>query len=959
MAECGEELDEALSSFVFSYLEESENQVPGEEALSLDFSELDLSQLDAGDFDSSSYFDELPWGSAPPSNKSSLYSTDESDLFKIIDSENEALLAALTQTLDDIPDDDLGLPVFAATHDGGFLAPPASPASPASYAAVAESPPPSEADEDELSILKKLLLTAAPSGGELPKEESFQRKVGLKPRLQRPCLKAEVSRERKSTSRRAQGRSCTELHKHLVSPQHVPQSVTEESQSTSASVSQACDNDSGDGGSSDGEAKLPQGASDAQQSPQCEVKPQFICEKEQQAMVGLIQYMHTYCLPLRKLSAQDSHGKHRHDGSVFKKAKMTSLPQKPIISGKTTFNVAGSTKCRPKKLCSENSILRKLLAQDVGSDVSKPYRLVQPNYASLISPSRCKSPTAIKQEVENNTMYAAKGKMQLPVKAALKPCPWAQSKAGGTGRDMRRPSLVRHESAPAKVAPKPESTIHAVRRSGRLNPELGPWLSFTEDDLNEALCEVESGLGAVEEAVSLKSEVDNLEASEQLLQPHRTKTDLGFTLPSPESDSVYPKKGFDQSVSVELCGTAGLTPPTTPPYKSADDDLFKPDIECKLVKDQAPNFPSPTGDGAESSVAISGKSCRRQPARTELFAHLSRAAGRPCWKEQQSTKRPLSRSFGDHDYCQVVRSEAWTQRKVLKSWEPPSKLANKHLSLASVPPKHRLSGSSTDGIKLQESPTEDEHQLRDFEIRASLTKHFGFLDQALEDVDITPSLSPSEDTVFEDSGSESDGSQAEDVHSPPFKSKQCPHRSPTNRTSSHPRYRSLSGSRSTCRSRSPGIGRNLRCETSEQGQKQSQWHVQRSRQLAIDEGRMVYIRNLSSSMSSGELKKRFEVFGEITECRVLTRNNTGGKYGFVTFRCSENAALSLKNGASLRRRQEPAFQLSYGGLRPFWTRYTDLDSNMEDMSPSASMKSKYETMDFDSLLKEAQRSLQR
>ncbi|XP_069100711.1 peroxisome proliferator-activated receptor gamma coactivator 1-beta isoform X2 [Pleurodeles waltl] len=923
MAECGAELDEALSSFVFSYLEESENQVPDEEALSLDFSEIDLLQLDTGDFDSSSYFDELPWGSAPPGTKSSLYNNDESDLFKIIDSENEALLAALTQTLDDIQEDDLGLSAFAATCDGGFLAPPTSPLSPASYAAVAESPPPSEADEDELSI-------------------------------------AEISRERTSTKSYGHGRSCTELHKHLVTPQHTPQSVREESHNTNERVSQACSNDSGDGGSSDGEPMLPQGAIETQQSPLCEVDPQFISEKEQQAMVGLIQYMHTYCLPLRKLSAQDSHGKSRHDGSVVKKAKMTSPPQKPVISSKATFNLVSSTKCRPKRHCSENSILRKLLAQNVASDVSKPYRLVQPTYASLISPTRCKSPTAVKQEVENNWMCAPKAKIQPPVKTALKVCPLGQNKAGNTARDLRRPSLVRHESASTKVAPKPESTIHAVRRSGRLNPELGQWLSFTEDELNKALCEVESGLGAVAGAASVKSEVENLELSKQVLRPLRAETDLGSTLPSPESDSIYTKKAFDPGVTVELCGTAGLTPPTTPPYKPADDDLFKPDIECRLVKDKVPNIPSPTGEGTETSLEISGKSCRRQPERTELFAHLSRSSGRPCWKEHQSTKRPLSRSFGDHDYCQVVRSEVWSQRKVLNSWEPPSKLATKHLSLASVPPKRRLSGDSTDGIQLQESHTEDENQLRDLEIRASLTKHFGFLDQALEDVNIMPCLSPSNDTVFEDSGSESDGSQAGDTCSrSPFQSTQCPHRSSPTRTVSHLRYRSLSGSRSSCRSRSPANSRNLRCETNEQDWKQSHWHVQRSRQRAIDEGRLVYIRNLSSSMSSCELKKRFEVFGEITECRVLSRNNKAGKYGFVTFRCPENAALSMKNGASLRKRQEPAFQLSYGGLRHFWTRYTDLDSNMEDMSPSAAMKSKYETMDFDSLLKEAQRSLQR
>lgn len=51
----------------------------------------------------------------------------------------------------------------------------------------------------------------------------------------------------------------------------------------------------------------------------------------------------------------------------------------------------------------------------------------------------------------------------------------------------------------------------------------------------------------------------------------------------------------------------------------------------------------------------------------------------------------------------------------------------------------------------------------------------------------------------------------------------------------------------------------------------------------------------------------------------------GEKYGFITYRYSEHAALSLKNGPSLRKRNEPSFQLSSGGLgRFFWTRFSDL-----------------------------------
>lgn len=42
--------------------------------------------------------------------------------------------------------------------------------------------------------------------------------------------------------------------------------------------------------------------------------------------------------------------------------------------------------------------------------------------------------------------------------------------------------------------------------------------------------------------------------------------------------------------------------------------------------------------------------------------------------------------------------------------------------------------------------------------------------------------------------------------------------------------------------------------------------------LGQGEGRVVYIRNLASDMSSRELKRRFEVFGEVVECQVLTRS---------------------------------------------------------------------------------------
>lgn len=77
-------------------------------------------------------------------------------LLQIIDSENEALLAALTKTLDDIPEDDVGLAAFPAL-DGGDTpsctsispAPSSTPPSPS-----LESPPARAPEVDELSLVR-------------------------------------------------------------------------------------------------------------------------------------------------------------------------------------------------------------------------------------------------------------------------------------------------------------------------------------------------------------------------------------------------------------------------------------------------------------------------------------------------------------------------------------------------------------------------------------------------------------------------------------------------------------------------------------------------------------------------------------------------------------------------------------------------------------------------------------
>uniref|UniRef100_A0A670JF93 PPARG coactivator 1 beta n=1 Tax=Podarcis muralis TaxID=64176 RepID=A0A670JF93_PODMU len=940
--DCSALLDEELSSFVFNYLTDSQYEVSGEEHLYSDFPEIDLSQLDAGDFDSASCFNELQWCCEHSETESSQYSTDDSELFQIIDSENEALLAALTETLDDIQGDDMGLAAFRPMDEGDMpnsgctsLTPSPKPAAPLPRG------PPLAPEVDELSLVEGV-------------------------------------RDRKPSFLQAQSRSCTELHKHLTSiTAHCPHTKDnwppDECHSGGTEPQSYCAHHGED--SDSGEELLPCGNMAATPPSSSE---EGTGEKELHATVELIRYMHTYCLPPRKLPPTDlADARHQHFHSPSKRAKAPAA----------SF-----------------SILKELLARDLPCDVSKPYRLAKPAYASLTRLQPPKAPGAPPPEAAGGSTEACKsaGRMPPEVKTEPRQGPKAEPEVKeetGSPAEEEEDCAKRPQLAFGKAGRKQESFIYAVRRSKRLNPELSLWLSFLDDSPPDPATPPQNKVASPElslcsstlqnfdrEAPAAEVEVSGAGEAEDRYQ----SLPMELQTPSPESSGeseaceisesqleiqsclclslsqkpTFGKRNFEQVLTVELCGTAGLTPPTTPPYKPSEEDLYKPDIHQRPAKETAiitSSEPQPMmGDRAAS-----GKKQKKHPVRTELYAHLSRSTPHLPHPEPHGVlKRPFSRSFGDHDYCQVLKPEASLQRKVLKSWEPLSHVENKHKRRA---PDVHYQHESQEGVN-GTSVKEGSQQLRDQEIRASLTKHFGLLDSALDAGEAAFCKTPEYDTVFEDSCSEigspleeeEEEEEEEECCTSPLESKMCPYKNPLSRASLHYCSRSRSDSESSCcRSRSPASRWASLYENGKQCQDGTVGQMEKRREKAIGEGRVVYIRNLASSMSSTELKKRFEVFGEIVECCVLTRNKRGDKYGFITYRCSEHAALSLKNGASLRKRNEPLFQLSYGGFGHFfWTRYTDLDSNTEESSP-ALIKSKYETMDFDSLLQEAQESLHR
>lgn len=182
------------------------------------------------------------------------------------------------------------------------------------------------------------------------------------------------------------------------------------------------------------------------------------------------------------------------------------------------------------------------------------------------------------------------------------------------------------------------------------------------------------------------------------------------------------------------------------------------------------------------------------------------------------------------------------------------------------------------------------------------------------------------------------------------------HRSSSSSSASSYSCRSMS--RSQSRSPSPRRRSNRRRRYSYDAQD----HYQRQRILekerAIEERRVVFIGKIPSRMTRSELQHRFSVFGDIEECTLHFRSE-GDNYGFVTYRYAEEAFAAIESGHKLRRPDEQPFDLCFGGRRQFCRRnYADLDSNREDFDP-APVKSKFDSLDFDTLLRQAQRSLRR
>ncbi|XP_063044749.1 peroxisome proliferator-activated receptor gamma coactivator 1-beta [Engraulis encrasicolus] len=1015
MADCASLLDEELSSFVFNYLTENSGSQYGEEEVSsdhldADFPDIDLSQLDTSDFNCLS---ELHWCSEQPdsSPSSTHYHTGDPEFLEI-EEENAALLAALTDSLDSMVEDEVvGLSVFPSLTDASEDEEEEEEDSmessgdgcselgsqqqlrrrlPLTKTEILAS---QTCDAEEPSLLEKLLLTPpnVPVGLDSQKEASFRsshsssRNHHLRPA--RPPLKTGKragSLEAKSRAAlRPAGRLCTELHRHLTTERHQLQTEEEGEEEEEEEEEDLAEEDEEEEDSESEEEEDAEEDEEEEESFSSEgesgaqpqgilhgplpapPKPQFSSERELHSVVELVKYMHTYCVPSRKqqaswdrkeremaAAAAAASSGHRRT-STTPSSSSSSLPRSAghchrgptTTAGYAHHQSNGAAVVRPRLAFTRQrdmrafTLLKQLLEAVNPFDVSKPYRYHSAPYASarVAAAATLNSSSCIHQQQQG---------LQLHNKATQQAC--CNSLGSAT-----EPSVAVLQTQ----QPDDDAASFSVRRSRRLasfpsrfakrsrplhissgSPTPTPTLALNTTTPPPTHNAPQGSIETATEENDLQQKSPVCSGSPLCDSENRSCLCLPLSLKS-TGDSQYANKPFEATLSVELCGTAGLTPPTTPPHKPVEEELFKP--EGKGAELPSPSPPSRGGGGF-----LSRPHARKLPEQTELYAQLQRMG--QAEYTPPSLLRPGSlRSYGDHDYCLLNLTTDSRKRPAsalltastavsITGHHPPPGLASALLTPTSPPALGLLSHDAhTNNRQVVGTPERSgsgdrlcSKLLRQREEEKEGGEGGGGgggrLTLRTTGCSSSASLTPqalSTRNVDEDT-----------VPLPP------PPRSPSPGNNMRP-------STPCCQPHSPSGKASYSCENSETCHGDKQRYKCKTVQQNDDDCRVFYIHNLPSSVTQSMLRKRFEAFGDPKDCRVVIKNDRD-RCGVITFR---------KGQSSGSQRYRTGFQNgSSGSRRLSRKRYIDLD----EAGPGP-VKSKYDSMDFDTLLKEAQKSLHR
>ncbi|XP_030621547.1 peroxisome proliferator-activated receptor gamma coactivator 1-beta isoform X2 [Chanos chanos] len=670
------------------------------------------------------------------------------------------------------------------------------------------------------------------------------------------------TQERKPRAVRPAGRLCTELHRHLTTGRETEDTPSAETEEDDEEEEEEEDEEEDSDSEEEEECSSSEGESAGSLEP---ARPQFSSEKELHSVVELIKYMHTYCLPTRKQASWDR----KEREAMARKAKPEISPApRPLQNCPKTAPQTNGGAPRPRiafvrqRELKAHSLLRELLEAVNSFDVSKPYRLHSPPY------THCKA-------------HVARPATSPPVRQ-----PKAELK------DSDSESSRTAAKRPKSPEPEEESSF-SVRRSRRL-------ASFPSRFAKKSRPGFGRSESAQEEVPVKHPPVDShaerntqRSASPKSSEPHNPCCDnekrsclcLPLT-PKSTGDTQYANKPFEQTLCVELCGTAGLTPPTTPPHKPVEDELFKPEGKGE---------PTPKGS------CLGRAHMRKLPEQTELYAQLRRMGQIGAAESKSGTHR----TYGDHDYCLLNLGDG---RK-----RPAPSLAIYHMEVKREEAESRDKKEEKNGVNEQDSQQEDRLLSKVPEhLQWAEDKRGGPCDQSPQ------ALSPR---------STAEGTECTPSRSP---SPQPPIDSPD--------------SFQPC---SPSSKLHYSCENADtcHGDKQ-RTKTTSEQENDEDKCQVFYIHNLPSSVTQTMLRKRFEALGDPEECKVIIKNEE--RCGVITFRQAHIGQSQRERGDCLGLNGGP------GSRRFNRKRYIDLD----EAGPGP-VKSKYDALDFDTLLKEAQRSLHR
>ncbi|CAM9460258.1 unnamed protein product [Lampetra planeri] len=467
--------------------------------------------------------------------------------------------------------------------------------------------------------------------------------------------------------------------------------------------------------------------------------------------------------------------------------------------------------------------------------------------------------------------------------------------------------------------------------------------------------------------------------------------------------SSFENKTLDRTLSAELSSTAGLTPPTTPPHKQQHLDSLLSFRASKHKQTALGRCESGAAKRVRGSLVVAcaggaaGGVGGRALEQSELYAQLRKAmvgkpAGQGAGGERRVGKKPSPRLFGDHDYCQAATAaprcvliapphvghahHRQHQRRPTPAAPAPvlavTPAAAPAQTLAAAPWARRAAPRvRRDSLRSEVSAESCEAAEEE---AAARRKYDGER--------LSQCSSSSSSGVFDSDDEDPEEGDAEKLHRSGKTAPPPPQQPPCVPARPEPGRESRSAPRVSpeldvqepggLRQRRRGGDRHAGYECDEYERSKREEHRreyekreierakqrERQREKAFEERRVVHVGRLPSDLSRSDLQKRFEVFGDIEECVINLRDN-GESYAFLTFRFTCDACAAVQSGHTLSRPGECHLDIGYGGRRlSCRTGYTDLDPTTDDFDPTAS-KSKYDTMDFDSLLREAQCSLRR